>query len=368
MATPASGMRILYLFTLDWNHEVEDFDRGLVPAHRLFGFADLRAMGHTPFLCPTPRLFRHWLWKPIFWRLYQTAFAFLQQFRTDCLFGVNEASTLPVLFLKRFGLLRTPVIVFCTGLMHPRNRTGLKKKLWDWLLPCAEAVVSQTSMELAATWQEFGLREDRQFFIPMLVDTATFQPDEKREKGDYLLAAGTNEGRDYPTLLAALPEGQRLIIVTDHQNAAIIEQHRQPGRRVEVLQAVPILELKALYEKAKVVINPLVETDYCSGHTVLLENMALGNAVIISRVEGMQDYIEDGVTAITYAPRDVAELRRKIQASLDEPERFSAIGSQAAQWVQRFSTAEFAKKLIRIAEQVTAKHPDRVPAAVAATK
>lgn len=368
MTHPAPGMRILYMFTLDWNHEVEDFDRGLVPAHRLFGFADLRSMGHTPFLCPTPRFFRRWLWKPVFWRLYQSCFAFFQQFHTDCIFGVNEASTLPALALKRLGVLRTPVIVFCTGLMNPRNRQGFKKKLWDWLLPCAEAVISQTSMELESTWREFGLRRDRQFLIHMLVDTTTFQPDENREKGDYLLAAGTNEGRDYPTLLKALPEGQRLIIVTDYQNAGIVEQHRQPGARVEVLQAVPILELKALYEKAKVVINPLVETDYCSGHTVLLENMALGNPVIISRVEGMKDYVADGVTAITYEPRNVTELRQKIQAALDEPERFADIGREAAQWVQRFSTGEFAKKLIRIAAQVTAKNPGRLETCTAASE
>lgn len=361
-------MQILYLFTLDWNHEVEDFDRGLVPAHRLFGFADLRAMGHSPFLCPTPKVFRGLLWKPAFWRLYQSCFAFLQQFRTDCIFGVNEASTLPVLFLKRLGLMRTPVIVFCTGLMNPRNRTGLKKKLWDWLLPCAEAVVSQTSMEFESTWREFGLRQDRQFLVHMLVDTTAFQPDENREKGDYLLAAGTNEGRDYPALLSALPDGERLIIVTDHQNAAIIEQHRRPGMRVEVLQAVPIMELKALYEKAKVVINPLVETEYCSGHTVLLENMALGNPVIIADVEGMRDYLEDGVTAITYPPRDVAALRSTIQSALDEPERFRGIGREAARWVQRFSTAEFAKKLIRIAEQVTARNTNRVEIEVALSK
>jgi glycosyltransferase involved in cell wall biosynthesis len=349
-------MRILYLFTLDWNHEVEDFGKGIVPAHRLFGFADLQGMGHAPFLCPpSPKLLRRWLWKPAFWRVYQALYAFFKQFHTDCIFGVNEASTLPVLFLKRLGLLRTPVIVFCTGLMHPRNRGGLKKVLWKWLLPCAEAVVSQTSMELKSTWREFGLREDRQFLIHMLVDVNTFHPDPAREKGDFILAAGTNEGRDYPTLLEALPKGQRLIVVTDHANAEIVRSHIKPGMQVELRQALPILELKALYERAKVVVNPLVETDYCSGHTVLLENMALGNPIIIARVEGMNDYVEDGVTAITYKPGDSGELRRKIEESLNAPEQFAQIGRRASGWVRRFSTEEFAKKLIRVAEQVCAK-------------
>ena len=350
-------MNFLFLFATDWNHEIESFSRGQVPAHRLFGLVDLQRQGHAARVCKTPRIARKFLRRPMVWRVYQALCALFQQGRHDIIFAVNEASALPVLVLKKLGLLRTPVIVFCTGLMHARNRVGKRKAMWRWLLPAAEVVVSQTSMELESTWREFGLRQDRQFLIHMLVDTHFFRSSGPREKGDFCLAAGTNEGRDYVTLLRAFPKDQRLVIVTDAGNAAIIARNVQADARVEVRQAVPMLELKALYEQARVVINPLSEIAYCSGHTTLLENMALGHPVIISAVSGMRDYVEGGLTALTVRPGDVDDLREKITDYLEAPERFAAVGQQAAVWVERFSTQAFAGHLIRLAERLVTPSP-----------
>ncbi|MBC8125873.1 MAG: glycosyltransferase family 4 protein [Gloeobacteraceae cyanobacterium ES-bin-144] len=346
-------MRVLFAFATDWTKEIADFERGSVPAHRLFGYAEVRKMGHEAYTCSAPAFLNRWMRKPILWRVYQAIFAALHQWETDCIFAVNEASALPVLLLKRLGLLKTPVIVFNCGLMHPRNRIGSRQAAWKWLLPCAEAVVSQTTMEYDSVGEEFGLRKDRQFLIPMLVDVEFFKPEAGVGAGDYCLSAGTNEGRDYPTLLKAFPPEEKLIIVTDPHNAAIVKKHAGSGMRVQVLQAVPISELKALYQNARVMINPLREIEYCSGHTVLLENMALGKPVIISKVSGMRDYLEDGKAAIGVQPGNVDELRQRIRECLDEPERFAAIGTRAAQWVRQFSTEEFAKKLVSLAERVS---------------
>lgn len=350
-------MNFLFLFATDWNHEIASFERGKVPAHRLFGLIDVERQGHAARVCKPPHLARNFLRRPIVWRVYQALCAWFQQGRHDVIFAVNEASALPVLVLKKLGLLRTPVIVFCTGLMHARNRMGKRKAMWRWLLPAAEAVVSQTSMELESTWREFGLRQDRQFLIHMLVDTHFFRPSDARGKGDFCLAAGTNEGRDYVTLLQAFPKDQRLVIVTDAGNAAIIARHVAADARVEVRQAVPMLELRALYEQARVVINPLAEIAYCSGHTTLLENMALGHPVIISAVSGMRDYVEDGVTALTVRPGDVDDLREKITRYLEAPERFEAVGQRAAVWVEQFSTEAFAGHLVGLAQRLVTPSP-----------
>jgi hypothetical protein len=112
-------MRILFTFVTDWQKEVADYERGLVPTHRLFGFADLREMGHAPRLCPTPRRLGKYAKKGIVWRICQALYA----------------------------------------VRHQRN-PGVEVK-------------------------------------------------------DYVLAVGTTDARDFPTLLAAPPAGQRLIIFTD---------------------------------------------------------------------------------------------------------------------------------------------------------
>jgi glycosyltransferase involved in cell wall biosynthesis len=204
-------------------------------------------------------------------------------------------------------------------------------------------------MEVDATWRMFGLRQDRQHLVNMLVDTRFFTPSGPLGTGDYCLSAGTNEGRDYPTLLKAFPREEKLLIVTDSYNAAIVERTKEPGQRVEVRQAVPIDQLKKLYENAKAIINPIGEVDFASGHTILLENMSLGRPVIVSMVRGMKDYFEDGVTAIGVKPYDVEDMRRKLRAYLDAPEKFAPIGLRAQETVHRFSAPEFARKLLAIA-------------------
>jgi len=354
-------MKILYLFTADYNKEIRDCESGKVPTHRLWGYIETARMGHEPFACPSPRYFKKRLGKPIFWRIYQALYALWHQRSIDCIFAVNEASVLPALVLKRLKLLRTPVVIISTGLMHIRNQTGKRNKMWRLALPGADAIVSLSTMERDATWRTFGLREDRQHLVNMLVDTDFFSPSGPLGKGDYCLSAGTNEGRDYPTLLKAFPKEEKLLIVTDAYNAAIVERTREPGQQVEVKQAVPIDQLKALYENAKAVINPIGEVDFASGHTILLENMALGRPIIVSMVRGMKDYFEDGVTAIGVKPYDVEDMRVKLRAYLDAPEKFAPIGERARQWVRRFSSEQFAIKLLDIATGLL-RRPAAAPA------
>lgn len=340
---------MLFTFVTNWAKEVADYERGLVPTHRLFGFADLRAMGHAPRLCPTPRVLPKLFAKPIVWRLYQTLYAVWHRREFDCIFAVNEGSALPLLACKRLGLLSTPVIVFNVALTHQKNVTGRRHALWSWLLPAAEAIVSQTTMELEKVWKTFGLRRERQHLLHMTVDRKFFQRDPAVERRDYILAVGTTDARDFPTLLAALPEGQRLIIVTDAYNAAIIEHHRKPEMKVEVRQAVRIDELKRMYQEARAIAIPLHDTPFGSGHTFLLENMVLGNVCIVTDVPGISEYFEDGVSALGVKLHDPADFAEKLRAVLETPERFAAIRQRAPDWVEPFTSERFAAHLLEIA-------------------
>jgi glycosyltransferase involved in cell wall biosynthesis len=351
-------MRILYLFTNDYNKEVRDCEAGKVPTHRLWGYIETRKMGHEPFICPPPKYFTNKLKQPVPWRVYQAFYAFFNQGKIDCIYAINEASVLPALILKRLGLLRTPVVLVNTALMNKRNQSGKRLKMWRAVLPGADAIVSLSTMEVESTWQLFGLKRERQHLVNMLVDTDYFTASGPLGKGDYCLSAGTNEGRDYPTLLKALPPGEKLLIVTDPYNAAIVEKTKTPDQNVEIKQAVPISELKALYQNARAVINPIGEVDFASGHTILLENMALGRPVIVSMVRGMKDYFEDGVTAIGVKPYDVEDMRAKLAAYLNAPEKFATIGEKAKECVKRFSAQEFAKKLLAIASSLNGKPVD----------
>ena len=50
-------MKILYLFTLDYNREIADCEKGAVPTHRLWGYVETTKMGHEPIAVQRRKFF-----------------------------------------------------------------------------------------------------------------------------------------------------------------------------------------------------------------------------------------------------------------------------------------------------------------------
>lgn len=86
--------------------------------------------------------------------------------------------------------------------------------------------------------------------------------------------------------------------------------------------------LRACLESALVVI-PVDSHDKPVGLTALLECMALGRAVIITRGASSRDYIDDGTTGLLCEPGEPAQLRELIQQLLSDPQRAASIGEAA---------------------------------------
>lgn len=362
------ALRILFLYNHNWDKEIRDFRQGTVPSHRLFGLAGVEAAGHQAFTCPKPNYPSLFTKKPFFWRIYQAIFAALHQNRIDCIVATHEASALPVLLLKCLGLLRTPVVVMNVALLHPKQCVGLRKWLWKQGLPCAEAIVSYASAQLEWLMTEFSLNHNRLFFIPLGVDTRFFAPVTSptkavEERQGFCLSVGTNDGKDYRALIKALPDGIKLIIVTDHYNKKIINKYLNGRTDIDVRHDIPIDHLRTLYQEASLQIIPLLNTRFSSGQTVLLENMALGKAVVVSRTAATSDYVEDGVTALVIEANDVETLRQRVAEVFKDPQRREQIGAQASEKVRScFSSERFSQELISVVEHaITAAKKEPLP-------
>ena len=72
---------------------------------------------------------------------------------------------------------------------------------------------------------------------------------------------------------------------------------------------------------------------------VVVEGMKLGRPVIYSRSGGIPEYMNDGVTGLSYAPGDANELIQRIEELLDDPERAAGIGAEA----KRHACAKFTR-------------------------
>ncbi len=60
-------------------------------------------------------------------------------------------------------------------------------------------------------------------------------------------------------------------------------------------------DLRQLYAQARFVVVPLFQVNFQAGVTTILEAMAMGKAVIVTRTPGQTDYIQEGVTGL-YVP------------------------------------------------------------------
>jgi glycosyltransferase involved in cell wall biosynthesis len=173
---------------------------------------------------------------------------------------------------------------------------------------------------------------------------------------NFVLAVGTNDGKDFETLLEALPLGVRLIVVTDSFNARKVRNHPCFGGLIEVMEAVPAKVLRELYREAAVVVIPLADTTHGSGHTVLLETMAMGKVVIVSRARCMRNYVREGRTALSVPVGDARAMRAAIEETLLHPERFTKMRERAAAQVRStFEIREFARGLDGILKELAAR-------------
>ena len=330
-------MQLVYAYNHNVDHEVRDQAAGLVPSHRLFGLIEAKAAGHAA---------RHvrlsWLARrlpPRLWRAYQAAACAVGQRRIDAVIATHEAAALPLLALRRLGLLRAKVVVINVSLLRPRNLTGRRHRLLCKLLPAADHVVCYGSGQVPAVCQAFGIDRAACHFVPLGVDAEFGGTRFGRPGKPNLLAVGTNEGKDYPTLVAALPDGVPLRIVADAENVAQARAAAPPGADIAYEQAVPIRDLQRLYAAATAVAIPLREGSISSGQTVLLECMALGRPVVVSDVAAVRDYVQDGRTALLVPPGDVEALRRALRRVLDDAELAARLGEAAAGEVRAWFTA-----------------------------
>lgn len=84
------------------------------------------------------------------------------------------------------------------------------------------------------------------------------------------------------------------------------------------------------------------------GYYSALEAMLSGRPLIASNTLGMAEFVDDGKTAVLYAPGERAELAKRIRLLLDDPARAAEIANNARELAElRFSSKHHAAKLLQ---------------------
>jgi glycosyltransferase involved in cell wall biosynthesis len=169
--------------------------------------------------------------------------------------------------------------------------------------------------------------------VPYAVDVDFWSPTGV-EPEDNLVASAGKEHRDYATLVSALP-GSAELFVADHSPFSPAASSLAPPSWPERIQRGPLgpVELRKLYDRAAVVVVPVVDTTFPAGITTLLEAMAMGKAVIVSGTNALSGVVDDGRSGVVVPPGDARRLAEAIEALLADPRRRQALGDEARRTV-----------------------------------
>jgi glycosyltransferase involved in cell wall biosynthesis len=193
-----------------------------------------------------------------------------------------------------------------------------------------------------------GIRPDQIRLLYWHVDHHFFAPLPEVPAKNQICSAGM-ASRDYATLVMAAQELDLDVkIAADSpwfpQKLNIAAEKVPP--RMEVRSYKNYQALRQLYAESLFVVVPLVDVPYSAGYTVILEAMAMGKAVIVSRIKQRDDFIIDGWNGLYVTPGNVAELRERICFLLERPEEASRLGANARKTVEeRFTLNHYIQRM-----------------------
>jgi glycosyltransferase involved in cell wall biosynthesis len=200
------------------------------------------------------------------------------------------------------------------------------------------------------------------------VDCVRHRPDPQVARRGVLYVGRLTPHKGVDRLIRALPEGAELTVVGTggHDPAPPERDYPQLLRRlardrpVRFLGAVPDARLPALHRQAAVLALPSVPRT-CYGRDVAivellglvaLEAMASGTPVVCSRVGGLPEVVEDGVTGLLAEPGDVEGLRERLAAVLRDRALARRLGRAARERaVERFTWDACAQRCLRAYEE-----------------
>lgn len=205
------------------------------------------------------------------------------------------------------------------------------------------------SRELCEALKSIGVEESKISYCPNGVDTERFRIREKRacrerwgipqDKPVLLCARRLVEKNGIIYLLKALEEleidfhlvvaGNRSLEKQDDYERYVCGRWSD-DTRVSLLGQVPHAEMHTLYSAADISLVPSLKE---ATSLTALESMASGCVVIGSRVGGLPEVIEHGVSGYLCAPAAPEELSRLLTEILSKPQGWAQVGEAARERV-----------------------------------
>lgn len=204
---------------------------------------------------------------------------------------------------------------------------------------------------------QLQIPDSRVRLVPYSIDGDFFTPGPAApDKSRPVLASVGLEKRDYRLLAAATQDLDVDVKISGYSQYARDTSSTFPEVSPANLSRrfYEWSELVQLYRDADIVVVCLQENPYAAGVTTLLEAMACKRPVIVTRTEGLVDYLLDESVMLTVEPGDEAGLRRAIQYLLDNPEEAAEKAERGYQiFLERYRLAHYIETLAESLESLS---------------
>lgn len=195
------------------------------------------------------------------------------------------------------------------------------------LLLLEDCFISNARSQLDFLGDYLGVPESRLLMLPEQTDTAFFTPGTPTpDKRRPIIASVGLEKRDYRPLAEATADLDVDVKISGFSKDAIAMAQAFP----ETLPAnmsrrfYSWSELVQLYRDADIVAVTVTENKFCAGLTSMLEAMATRRPVVVTRTQGLADYLAPPGIATVVNPGDAEGLRNAIANLLNNPQAAEA--------------------------------------------
>jgi glycosyltransferase involved in cell wall biosynthesis len=246
---------------------------------------------------------------------------------------------------------------------------GLTGSDWGGVLPRLFDLFLTVS---AYSARELGAPQGRTHVIYGGADPHRFAPDPAQPRQGVVFVGRLTPHKGVDRLLQALPTGASLRVVGSTGHDPRPPEREYPdllrelavGRDVEFVGPVADTDLPGVYRSAEVLALPSVERT-CYGRAVrvsellglaVIEAMASGTPVVASKVGGVAEVVEDGVTGFLVPSGDVPSLNDRLALLLGDPGRARRMGEAArARVLERFTWTQVAQRCLDAYRSATSR-------------
>ncbi|MDE3095517.1 MAG: glycosyltransferase family 4 protein [Chloroflexota bacterium] len=276
----------------------------------------------------------------------------------DAVYCDSEHIGIPLALLLR-GARPGPRLTVLAHYLTPLKKRALIRLLRPQGRIDCLVVHSQAQARRA---RSLGFGDGKLTVVPYQVDAAFWRP---QPGGEACIASAGQEFRDYLTLMRAV-EGRAVEVRIAAGSHWSTRRATFSGADVPANVTVrrrSYVELRDLYASAPFVVVPLLDVDFQAGIITILEAMAMGKCVVVSRTRGQRGVVSGPLmrhgtlsdigehawpedTGIYVPPGDATSLGDAIDYLLARPDRARAMGAAARRQVEAgFTVEQFAERL-----------------------